>query len=175
MSKTLSLPRGTPAPLSTCFASSQSVISLQPGPLRAARDNPPQTIGLLSRSLLSLKRPGRSERHRQLAASVTSLSRQVVDLRSIHDLTLGHAPPRGPSPPPSPPGTGRFSRCDAWHQKVYRSLKPKRVEAKRTGREVVVKTTEPPTCFLCSGRTCNTGFIIVNGFYMHFACLHFAR
>ena len=183
MSKALSLPRDTAA-VGT-LSSSRSATSLQPGRLRFSG------AALLSRSLFSLRRPGRA---RQMSASVSDLARRVIDLRSSDE------PPQGTEseePTKALEGVERpqaedenpdseekeedsdgqaFNRACPWHQKVYRSLKPKMtVRGRSPGRVHSRSTTRSPTCFLCSGGTASTGFIIVHGHYLHISCLRCAR
>ncbi|XP_043222218.1 uncharacterized protein LOC122381734 [Amphibalanus amphitrite] len=179
MSKALSLPRNT----SPTLSSSQSSGSLQPGRLRLSG------AALLSRSLFSLRRPVRA---RQLSASVSDLARRVIDLRSADDppQVTGDGDPakvtetaaeQGDKPSSGDRDCAEtdpeaFDRSNQWHQKVYRSLKPKAVIRGRSPARGLSKgAARPPTCFLCSGSTANTGFIIVHGHYLHINCLRCAR
>ena len=183
MSKALSLPRDT---ASASLSSSQSANSLQPSRLRFSG------AALLSRSLFSLKRTGRA---RQLSASVSDLARRVIDLRSADQPPQGigeeepesvtnEAAEKEPQVESADAENGEdgdtdqspFARGDPWHQKVYRSLKPKKVVRGRSpGRPHARSPCRPPTCFLCSGGMANTGFIIVHGHYLHINCLRCAR
>ncbi|XP_037081420.1 uncharacterized protein LOC119102175 [Pollicipes pollicipes] len=106
---------------------------------------------LLSTSLLSLhRRPNRSAR---LATSLASLARNVVDLRSDE---LDPAPRRE---------ANAVAAATTWHQKVYRSLKPRKA----------AKGSETLACFLCTRSTYNTGFVVVHGVRLHINCLRCAR